>query len=1171
MFLSIENRKTIDRVAAGEPFTKVYTSGRPRGELSGYDDQTLLRTPGDGTVPAHRAVKPWLDDPNRNDLTDRGCLSGAGCKLPLAASGSNSAIGSAISIKTGNFGNHPNVFSIHECVLAALKNGSMDCNGIPAGKRALVEGMKAATATMPALTLSANGDAGLLVTGPSGQSTGQSRPSNVLVEQIPNSATVALSDSQSVGVDAPVDGSYAVNLTHEYFTPVLLRAQYWDGTNIQRSAERINVFPDVPTTLTAVLSAANSSAIALVRSPAKPTLVSSNAGGFTRLSWSVVAAAQKYRIYSYSEDQANFELIAEIPAPSTSFVTNYLFNSVTSALPRQFAVVAVDANANESFYSEAVLDNDTLNATFDISVSRGPAPLTVQFTDRSSGLPTAWSWDFNSDSVSDSVAQNPTFTYVQPGLYTVKLVSSNATQTSDPSSRLVRVDSTLTVQLAGAPVGTLVTVSPTTTDGTAQLASGQVKAIAYGTATTITAPVVAGAYSFSAWAGCATVAANICTVAGTTSITVTASYVPSSATTYTLSVGAGTGGTTAPSGASQRALGESITVTATPSSGFSFTNWTGYAGCGATASCTFSMPSTAVTLTANFTATPACTYSFNPTSVATLGPATGTGSFAVVTQSGCAISAPVVSSTGGWLGATLSGSTVNFTVTQNTDSAARAGTITVGTSAMTITQGGVGVAGSCGLGYPMGNWRTFGTASLVGGTLTVGDNISYDPGDADGDCNPEAYIYTASTAVDSEWAVYSQSYTQPISFSWTGCIGSTSASYMGVGLAFVNPLFTGAQSSNQLPVGQWDVVFMTRWENPGKLFVYSTETGTYVGTQVAAATSSATGMCGTFEVRSGGGTASAYFNGTLVQQVASASTLARVPYVRSYDKPVTVTDAVVSTVASPMNGVCGAADGAVFATPPATNLCWYGADSPVSTVAPWTWTCSGTNGGANASCAAQLTDTAPDAFSFAPQTNVVLNTVLTSNAVTITGINTAAPISVTGGSYSIGCTAIFTSAVGTIGNNQTVCVRHTTSAVNNTSVTTTLAVGGALGTFTTTTTSVVCSVDVVGSGTPLATPDGLLLLRYMLGFRGDGLTQGLSISAPRSAAADIEAFLAASDYSATGTAGRPTNVDGLIFLRLLQGVPDSALLNGINVPAGAAFRDAAAIRANVNARCGTAF
>ena len=70
---------------------------------------------------------------------------------------------------------------------------------------------------------------------------------------------------------------------------------------------------------------------------------------------------------------------------------------------------------------------------------------------------------------------------------------------------------------------------------------------------------------------------------------------------------------------------------------------------------------------------------------------------------------------------------------------------------------------------------------------------------------------------------------------------------------------------------------------------------------------------------------------------------------------------------------------------------------------------------------------------------------------------------------------------------------------------------------------------------------------------------------------DIAAFLAAYDYGVTGTLGKPSTVDGLILLRLLQGVPDSDLLNGINVPEGAAFRNAAAIRANVNARCGTTF
>ena len=78
-------------------------------------------------------------------------------------------------------------------------------------------------------------------------------------------------------------------------------------------------------------------------------------------------------------------------------------------------------------------------------------------------------------------------------------------------------------------------------------------------------------------------------------------YVPTAAAIpYTLVVNAGTGGTTLPSGSSQRLVGESVTVVAQPNSGYAFSGWTGYASCGAAATCTFTMPAAAVTLAAGF-------------------------------------------------------------------------------------------------------------------------------------------------------------------------------------------------------------------------------------------------------------------------------------------------------------------------------------------------------------------------------------------------------------------------------------------------------------------------------------------------------------------------------------------------------------------------------------------
>ena len=94
----------------------------------------------------------------------------------------------------------------------------------------------------------------------------------------------------------------------------------------------------------------------------------------------------------------------------------------------------------------------------------------------------------------------------------------------------------------------------------------------------------------------------------------------------------------------------------------------------------------------------------------------------------------------------------------------------------------------------------------------------------------------------------------------------------------------------------------------------------------------------------------------------------------------------------------------------------------------------------------------PNAFAFTPQTNVAPRAPVTSNTVLITGINTPAPISIVGGTYSINGGA-FTAVAGTILNNQTVAVQLTAAlATDGTgSAAATLNVGGVLATFNVTT------------------------------------------------------------------------------------------------------------------------
>ncbi len=99
-----------------------------------------------------------------------------------------------------------------------------------------------------------------------------------------------------------------------------------------------------------------------------------------------------------------------------------------------------------------------------------------------------------------------------------------------------------------------------------------------------------------------------------------------------------------------------------------------------------------------------------------------------------------------------------------------------------------------------------------------------------------------------------------------------------------------------------------------------------------------------------------------------------------------------------------------------------------------------------------LPDTTPDSFSFTPISDVLIESLQTSNSVTISGIQVAVPISVTNGEYSKGCLADnFTNSDGEIGPGETVCVRHNASANYLTDTETTLDVNGETASFVSTT------------------------------------------------------------------------------------------------------------------------
>jgi PKD repeat protein len=130
-----------------------------------------------------------------------------------------------------------------------------------------------------------------------------------------------------------------------------------------------------------------------------------------------------------------------------------------------YSVVLKDGSSDAAWYSskEGVRAPQLLvitsasgpvppTASFTAVPSSGTAPLTVNFTDTSSGNPDTWAWDFQNDGIVDSTAQNPSFSYTTPGTYTAKLTVTNSAGSSSATR-------TITVNPAGGG-GTSLTFTP---------------------------------------------------------------------------------------------------------------------------------------------------------------------------------------------------------------------------------------------------------------------------------------------------------------------------------------------------------------------------------------------------------------------------------------------------------------------------------------------------------------------------------------------------------------------------------------------------------------------------------------------------------------------------------------------------------------------------------------
>jgi len=64
-------------------------------------------------------------------------------------------------------------------------------------------------------------------------------------------------------------------------------------------------------------------------------------------------------------------------------------------------------------------------ACFSTNPTTGKAPVIIQFTDESTGIPTAWFWDFGDGDSTNATVQNPVHRYSLPETYTINLTVTN--------------------------------------------------------------------------------------------------------------------------------------------------------------------------------------------------------------------------------------------------------------------------------------------------------------------------------------------------------------------------------------------------------------------------------------------------------------------------------------------------------------------------------------------------------------------------------------------------------------------------------------------------------------------------------------------------------------------------------------------------------------------------
>jgi len=112
------------------------------------------------------------------------------------------------------------------------------------------------------------------------------------------------------------------------------------------------------------------------------------------------------------------------PGGWSSSAQNATIPNATTNMTGTYTLTVTNGSGCTATKTTSVTVNAKPAANFSANVTSGCAPLTVQFTDTSTGSPTTWSWNFGDGS--NSTLQSPSHQYTSAGTYNVSLTVSNA-------------------------------------------------------------------------------------------------------------------------------------------------------------------------------------------------------------------------------------------------------------------------------------------------------------------------------------------------------------------------------------------------------------------------------------------------------------------------------------------------------------------------------------------------------------------------------------------------------------------------------------------------------------------------------------------------------------------------------------------------------------------------